>query len=243
MRKYTVLISLLAVALLSACGLPMRFTEVHGSGKLETEERRISGITSVELSGIGTLIIEQGDEEKLEITAEDNLMKYLETKTVGSNLSLGIQEFVDIHPTEDIIFHLSIKDLSGIETSGLGNVEVSKLETDDLWLEISGTGSMVIEDLQADSLDLEISGMGDVDLSGSVDYQDIEISGTGSYSAGNLFSDRTDIEISGTGDALVWTAKSLNLDMSGMGSLEYYGEPKISSDISGMGSLQSLGNK
>lgn len=243
MRKIDLISSLLAIALLSACAFPMRITEVRGSGSLVTETRRVSGFDAVELSGIGTLIIEQGSAEALEITADENIMPYLRSEVVGANLQLGTDEFINLLPSSDITYHLTVKNLTTIETSGLGNIEMESLDTDQLKLAISGSGTMKIGDLSAKMLSLEISGMGDVYLSGEVEDQRIKISGTGNYQAGDLFSRTAVIDISGSGSAEIWAADNLDLDISGMGDLSYYGEPILNTDISGMGNIKSLGVK
>lgn len=243
MKKAFIIISLIFVLLLGSCGLPLRYTAVRGSGKLVTETRRVSGITSVELSGVGTLIIEQGDEESLEITAEDNIIGYLESRVNGSTLSLGVQDFIDLYPTEEIILNLKVKDLSSIETSGSGYVQMDTLETEFLKIDISGSGEAVIQSLNAETLDAEISGSGEMDISGSVDHQSLRISGSGTFNGKDLSSDSANVDISGSGSAVIWATDDLRLDLSGSGEVEYYGEPTLNTDISGSGSIRSLGSK
>jgi hypothetical protein len=242
-KKISAFFTLLIIILLSGCAFPMRFTEVYGSGQLATESRRISGVESVDLSGVGTLIIEQGDAESLEITADENLLNYIKSDVSGKKLQLGVNDFVDIQPAKDVVYHLTVKNISVIETSGLGNVEINSLETENLGLKISGSGSITISNLKAKTLELEISGLGNVDLSGSVDSQDIKISGAGNYQAQDLFSRQTDLEISGSGGATIWVADKLNLQLSGIGNLNYYGNPILTTEVSGMGKVQSMGNK
>ena len=86
--KMIALLIVCAVAL-TACGLPVRFTEVRGSGNVITESRTVAGFNAVELSGIGTLIIEQSDRESLEITAEDNLMRHIKSDGIRVPASIG----------------------------------------------------------------------------------------------------------------------------------------------------------
>ena len=88
------------VVALTACGLPVRYTEVRGSGNVITESRTVAGFNAVELNGIGTLIIEQSDRESLEITAEDNLMRHIKSVVSGSRLQLGGEDFVNLRPTK-----------------------------------------------------------------------------------------------------------------------------------------------
>ena len=243
MRKLRALFILTLTVLTSGCILPVRYTRVLGSGKIISETRPISGFTAVELSGIGTLIIEQGSKESLEVTAEDNIIKYLKSDIYGRNLRLSVDDFVSIDPTEEIIFHLTVKNLERIELSGLGNIEIEALKTPNLDLEISGAGSANIRDLQADSLNLDISGLGNVEIGGSVEDQRIELSGAGNYDAEDLESNKARIEMSGTGKAVLWVENELDVVLSGMGNLQYYGSPNLSTEISGVGTVKSLGEK
>ncbi len=244
MNKKIVLITASVLALIFAsCGLPIRYTQVRGNGELAEESRKVSGFNRVELSGIGTLIIEQGESESLVISAEKNILKFLESRVRGSTLFLGTQDFVNLQPTEDITYRLSVTDLRDIETSGLGNVNLDSLETDQLTVRISGSGEVFIKSLVADTFDARISGLGMVEIAGEVGDQRIEISGAGDYVAGDLSSLNARVEISGTGDALLWVQEKIDVDISGAGSVRYYGSPVLNTEMSGLGNLQSLGEK
>jgi hypothetical protein len=236
------LLVLLALGL-TACGFPIRHTQVRGNGKLVTESRHISGFNSVELSGVGRLIIEQGNDESLEISAEENIMRYLRSDVHSSTLKLGVEEFVSLQPSEEIIYRLSVKDLRRLETSGLGNIEIGNLGSDHLKIEISGSGKISINKLTADRIIVEISGLGDVYITGEVEYQRIRLSGAGNYDASDLQSAEANLEISGTGRAVLWVTDSLDIELSGAGSVRYYGSPQVQSEMSGLGEIKSLGDK
>ena len=243
MKKARIIACLLFVMLFSSCGLPVRMIEVHGSGQAKMESRYITGIQSVDLNGIGKLVITQGAKESLEITAEENLLEYIQSDVSGKSLRLGVREFVNLQPTRDIIYHLTVKQLNMVGTSGLGNIEIQSLETDNLQIDISGTGNINIADLTAEKLDMDISGLGNVTITGSVTEQNISISGAGNYQANDLYSSVANVKISGTGSAKIWTADKLILELSGMGNVDYYGDPTLNVDISGMGKVNSLGSK
>ena len=112
MKKRIVTFGLTCSFILCSCGLPMRSVDVRGSGSSITESRSIAGFNEVELSSIGTLIIEQGDTESLEIEGEDNILKHLRSQINGSQLRLEDEELVNIHPTQDIIYRLKVKNLT-----------------------------------------------------------------------------------------------------------------------------------
>jgi hypothetical protein len=242
MKKQVLLLLSLAF-ILTGCFFPMRMTRIIGSGEVITESRRINNFSAVELSGVGTLIITQGDAPALEITAEKNIMPYLQSTVRGNNLELGLQDFVSVDPRAEIIYRLTVTDLERIETSGLGNIEIGSLETEKLDLKISGSGNVHINELIADGFKLEVSGLGNIEIAGRVQEQRIDMSGAGNYHAGDLYSEDANVDISGTGRATVWAEKNLTVELSGMGSVQYYGSPILSTDMSGAGSIQSLGEK
>lgn len=243
MKRIYFAVLLLLPLIVSGCYFPIKTTRVIGSGDLVTESRRVANFSTVELSGIGTLIIEQGAEESLEITAEDNIIKYLESKVVGKSLHLGVRDFVNIDPQEEIVYKLSVENLERIEISGLGNVQIDRLNTSDLDIEISGSGKVDIGDLLADNFNLDVSGLGDITVAGEVEEQRVDLSGAGNYDAGMLYSGDARIEISGTGSATVWVENDLNVELSGMGELLYYGSPILNTEMSGAGVIKSLGDK
>jgi len=186
MKKLKVFYILIISVLVSGCIFPVKYTQVFGSRNIVTEPRHVFGFDSVELSGIGTLIVEQGSKESLTVTAEDNILKHLNSDVHRGNLRLGVEDLVSIEPTKEIVYHLTVKNLRRIELSGLGNVEIEALNTSGMEIDVSGSGNVYIGDLQAESLHLDISGLGNVEIGGDVEDQRIGLSGAGNYNAENL---------------------------------------------------------
>jgi len=242
MNKRFVFVVFCTALMASSC-FPVRVTQVRGSGNLKTDTRRVSNFNSVQLSGVGTLVITQGDREGLEITADDNILAYVESNVFGRNLNLGVQDFINIQPSANIVYQLTVRELENIETSGVGQVDLKEFSGEDLTIAISGSGSVDISDLAAESLEMKVSGMGDVQISGAVKDQRVEISGAGDYDASDLESETAQVEISGVGSAQVWATRSLDVELSGMGNVFYYGDPSVATETSGAGSIEALGEK
>ena len=84
MKRYAFFVVLVLAIALCTQGCVCQSTclfggkKVRGSGDVVSEEFPVDGITGVNLATIGKLYIELGDEEKLIIEAEDNLMEYFE---------------------------------------------------------------------------------------------------------------------------------------------------------------------
>ena len=233
-----------AVLSLSACtGLSM----TRGSGNVVTETREVSGFDQLSISGVGEVILVQGEQESLKIEAEDNILPEIETVVRGSTLYIGFKDgFLkqSIVPTRTIKYYLTMKDVKSVDTSGAANLQVEQLNAGDLRINLSGAGNVNIGNLSATSVHLDVSGAGNIEFAGKVDDQQVNISGAGKYDAGNMESQTASIELSGTGSATVWATNSLDIQISGMGSVNYYGDPaNLTRDVSGLGTVKNMGSK
>lgn len=229
---------LVLTLMLSACTL------VRGSGKVITETREVSDFESVELNGIGELVITQGEQESLTIEAESNIVRRIETEVRGGMLIIEFTRgfWGDIVPTEPIKFEITMIEVASLNLSGAGRIYADSIDTDRLDIDISGVGDIIIDSLTADTLDLNLSGAGTIDLAGKVKVQQINLSSVGTYSAAGLESETARINLSGAGTASVWATKNLDVEISGLGNVEYYGNPSVTQDISGLGRLENLGD-
>jgi len=242
LKPIAILIITLAGILMAACSaLP---GQVTGSGKVTSEDRQVSNFNQVTVSGIGDLIITQGQDETLKIEAEDNLIPLIKTEVTNGTLTIEFEDRgrpVSIRNTKPIKFYLGVKDLQGVTLSGTGNVSADALKTSDLKLTLSGTGNFRFGGLEAQNLAVLTSGSGNFDLAGKAGSQDVTISGSGEYHAGNLETNTAKLVISGSGKSTLWAAQTLDLRVSGSGDVEYYGQPKLTQNISGSGNIRSLG--
>jgi len=247
MSKHWKTLFVIAVLLLSllACsvGVPT-ISGIKGSGNLKTETRQVSNFQAVVLSGIGDLQITQGEQESLEIEAEDNILTLIETKVENGTLYIGFKEGTgNVQPTKTIKYTLSIVELTGLTASGVGNIQAPELKTTDLDVQISGVGNIKIESLEANSLAVLVSGAGSGEVNGGkVDKLKVEISGAGSFRAPDLQVATADITISGVGSARLWVTEMLDIMLSGTGGVEYYGLPRVTQLVTGLGSIKSLGD-
>jgi predicted small secreted protein len=237
-NKYlSVLLLIVAMFMMTACNV------IRGSGDLITKEMQVSNFDSIELNGMGKVIITQGGGESLSIETDDNVMKYLKIVVENETLKLGFEEgFKSITPTL-LVFSVGVDDLTSMTISGSGDIEAETLETDRLDVTVSGSGGIRISALTTGDVRTDISGSGEVSLAGEASTQNVTMSGTGKYLAGNLCGESVTVSISGSGDATVCATKSLTSNISGSGSVSYYGKPSINSSGSGSGTLNSLGEK
>ena len=206
-----------ALALLAVGSVVTACSATAGSGQLATQSRQVSGFTSVELTGVGELSIDQTGTESLTVSAEDNLLPLLTSEVEGDTLILGKKPNTRIVTSKPITYTLTMKDITGLAVSGSGTINAPKLTTAALRIEISGSGVIT--------------------TAGNVDDQSLEISGSGRYLADGLTSKTTTAEISGSGTANVVASNALDVKISGSGTLTYSGNPQVSQTVSGSGKL------
>ena len=170
--KILLIIAITTLALSSlACGVTINgpdfdFNVIEGSGNTVEEERSVSDFNAVTLAGMGTLIIEYGDEEALTIEAEDNLIEHIETEVRGDTLVIGIENGYTFNLNAPLRYYLTVDDLEAIQVSGLGDVEVDPVEAESFSVNISGAGDIDIDSLEADKLDVNLSGLGNLKIDG-----------------------------------------------------------------------------
>ena len=190
---------------------------ISGSGNVITENREVSRFTAVTLQGQGKVMIDQTGSESLRITADDNIMPYLETVVKGNTLYLRTTENAVFTKTTDLTYHITAATLDSVE--------------------LSGTGSFTINDLDTETWRVTLPGAGSITVSGQTTAQTVKMDGAGSYFAENLVSEQATIESSGAGTAVVQVSDTLDVTINGLGKVEYIGNPEVTKEINGVGSV------
>ncbi|MEA3438887.1 MAG: head GIN domain-containing protein [Chloroflexota bacterium] len=265
MRKYKHLILAVFILVLVtlACsislpGVDFGSESVRGSGDVSEEERLVGGITSVSVANQGDLYIELGEQEKLVIEAEDNLLEYIESDVRGGELVLETSSEVNIRNTKPIRYYLTVKVLeeiavysSGdidapefevdsftIDVNSSGDVKVDGLDVTELRINISSSGEVTVGELVADQLDVTISSSGNLTIrEGGLEEQDISIRSSGDYDARNVQSQRATVRISSSGDVTIRVSNELEARLSSSGDLYYIGNPSVDARESSSGDV------
>lgn len=200
---YTVLVGLLLclVVAVSGCTLP-------GSGA--GNGTNVQGVTSVALTGPGTLIIEQGDNPSLTIEGDNTKV---DVRVSGSNLFI-----TNINSISNgaVKYRLTIKNLDSITGTGGGEIQATNLNTNKLSATID-TGKM--------------------SLSGKATDLVATINGAGTINAKELKTQTATMTINGAGTSTVDVTNTLNAIINGAGSISYLGNPQVNKQINGVGTV------
>lgn len=216
-----------------------------GSGKVISQTREVSKFNSISVDYPAQVFISQGDKESLKIEAEDNVLPGLKTEVHNNTLQIFYRTTDNKHvnATKLVKITLVVKDLSNVDFSSAGELNVDGLKTDNLNISLTGAGNLKVNDLTARQFAVDLSGAGSMTASGIADNLDMNISGFGSFNGKELQSQSANVTLSGAGSATVRADKTLNAEISGAGSVNYYGAANVTKQISGIGNVNHLNDE
>ncbi len=227
---------ILSALIISGCG-------IRGSGNVVTKDRAVSDFNRVSLTGPGKVIVTQGDEESLTVQAERNVMPYIETKVQDGTLILGLTDEANepgFYISGPIKFYLNVKEIVGLEISGIGDIHAPSLDTNRLEIVVGMSGNVSVGSLTAEELVVRLAGRASVEVAGQVVEQNILVAG-GDYRGAELESQTAYAKVKSIGNATIWATDALDVWISGGGSVEYYGNPRVIQRVTGRAQLYSLG--
>ncbi len=200
---------------------------------IRTETREIGPFSRLNFSGVGELLLSQGERESLAIEADEEVLSEIHSEVRGDTLHIGYKPIgilkMLFQAGKPIRISVTMVNILEVAISGAGNVHAPAVQGGRLIVSTSGVGNIHIDRLTGDELDAIISGTGSITVAGKVRQQRLSLSGVGSYRAGGLESQVGLVTVAGTGSALIWATESLEAGLSGVGSLEYYGNPRLKS--------------
>ena len=239
-------VPLLLVVAAGCGGVPGTGGQVSGSGTAVTRQYDDGGFTGLRIEHAFAVTVSRGDAFAVEVTVDDNLVKYLRVELDGDTLHIGMDPDMD-YRNATLKADVTMPSLQAMDVSGASSAEVDGFASQDPFeLQVSGGGKVHLKDVRAGTVTIEVSGAGR--LSGQLDAQEIkgEVSGAGKVSlkgsatkaqlaaSGGAELDMSavtvqdaDLEISGGANVMVDVTGTLSVEASGGAHLYYYGTPKV----------------
>jgi hypothetical protein len=206
-----------------------------------TQERHVGEFDRVDLRGVGTVYLKQGDKVALTVKGPENLIDKVRTEVSEGRLVISLRwwsALFGLAAAGELEFHVTARELRGLAVSGAGKMRSQEpLKAQGLELRLLGAGSMQLE-VQARSLEAHLTGAGSITLSGTAESLDAGVTGAGRLGAFEFAAKTVRIRSSGAGESLVHATESLDVSLTGAGRVRYRGKPRLTSRVSGVGSLQ-----
>jgi hypothetical protein len=208
-----------------------------GSGNLETEEYAFTNFTKVEIGSAFEFEIEQSSSYNISVTADDNVIDYVQVSQVGQTLKIRLGRVTWLGPVT-LRASVTMPQLHGLTVSGASRGIVSDFSsTEDLDITVSGA-SRVTGDITAGNAEFDISGASTIQLEGSANDMVADVSGASRFNLDDFAVNNADVDFSGASSGTINLDGRLDADLSGASRLWYIGEPTMGDiDTSGASTL------
>ena len=133
---------------------------LEGSGDLTTEVRDVDEFSRLVVDCAFQVDIQFGDESRLELTFDDNLLEYVTTKVRGRRLILDCRREFDVEDACRV--RITARQLTDVVVRGAADVRIIGFEGDEFTYELSGAGDLSIEG-RVKELAVELRGAGSID--------------------------------------------------------------------------------
>lgn len=224
MKPIQILFLVLAASLTTACQFDINLGQVNGNGNVLTEERPVSeSFTAIRGSAGLDVFLEQGDEAKIVVEADENLLDIIETEIVEGKLKIGTKENIGRSKAKKV--YVTYTSLNTIEaSSGADVIANSVVKSENLTLDCS-SGSDLEVDIFAKYVIAETSSGADLKVSGKATNLDASASSGSDLNAKDLLVINCTADVSSGADITVNVKEKLISETSSGGDVHYYGNP------------------
>ncbi|MEO6489740.1 MAG: head GIN domain-containing protein [Ferruginibacter sp.] len=227
MKKFILIV--LGILSLAAC----RYRS--GSGNIITEKRSTAEFTGVIVAGGFEVEIKTGPPQ-VKVEADDNLMRYVETKVVNGQLKIRMED-VNVHDAH-LKIYITAPEINTIKASAAADVIAKDvLISRKINLQVSG-GSGIEAGIDAPETSVEASSGGSIKLSGRTRDLKVTCSSGSVIKAKSLLSENTTVNASSGGAANVHASVTLEANASSGGDISYSGAANVRKSVSSGGTIK-----
>ena len=236
MDKLKTLVGLSIILILIGCAQ----VTITGSGNVVTQEEDLDGFDKVDISSSFKVEINQVEDFRVVIRADDNLYEHLEVVNRGGTLRIGLDPakwYIILDATMEA--EVTMPELRGIDLSGSSTAMVSGFEsTKSLTVDVSGNSNLD-GDMHAGDVTIDSSGSSMVTISGSGGDLVVDASGSSQVDLEEFTAGNGNVDASGSSTVTVNLSGRLDVDASGSSDIYYLGDPEFGSiETSGSSSVE-----
>jgi hypothetical protein len=192
-----------------------------GGGPKVTQTRDVGPWTGIEVDGGVNVDIVPGDSGEVVVTGGEEVIDRVRTEVADGVLRISIHDrgiVIWADPFDDVRVQISAGPLDTIRVEGSGELELGRIETDELTIEVEGAA--------------------DINASGTVDTLTLNIEGAGDADLGELEARTARVVVEGAGDAELNVSDELDVTVQGAGDVTYRGNPSVRQRVEGAGEVR-----
>jgi hypothetical protein len=163
-----------------------------GNGDVISQERNVEGFIGVKLEGVGNVNVYHGEDYRVTVKTDSNLMDKVLT-TVSGNILLITQKSGTFNATE-LTINVYMPKIKSITLTGAGNIKVIDGNSSELSISLSGSGNIEAQNLEVQNVTINSSGSGNSKI-----WVTNTLNGTLSGSGNILYKGSPTINVNKTG--------------------------------------------
>jgi len=217
------------IVFITAFILPLLFNScifspsVKGNGKVVEENRKTEPFDQIKVSRGMNVYISQGDETKVTVEADENLLSAIETEVHGDVLTITTNGFIRNAKVKKV--YVTTPEITGLKSTSGSNV-YSETSLNANEMEISATaGSNIKLDINIHNGEISSSAGSNIRLEGKAEKLRCKASSGSNIKAEDLKTKECSARVSSGANIWISTETSLDGEASSGGNIFYYGNP------------------
>ena len=212
-----ILFILLATCLVTSC----RYKT--GSGNIITQNRNLGAFTTLSVGGDFDVEVTKGNNTKVIVEADDNIIDDIETSMDNGQLKISIRNGLSYNNVHMKVF-VTVSELNKISSSASADVDVKDELSSENAIDLSASsGSSIKIIINTPEANANASSGGEIDISGRTKNFEVEVSSGSTINAMKLLSENTTAQASSGGTATVHASVKLDAQASSGGTISYRG--------------------
>lgn len=215
-------------------------SKIKGNGNMIVKNITTASYDEISVSGFFDVELVAGEEGKITLNAEDNLVDYIKIEVENNTLKMSVEKGVYIVPSRGSKVQITVpfQSLNAVSLNGSGDISTKNpITTNAFKSTLSGSGDIHLE-VNAKEINSEVTGSGDMSLKGKSDVLKCTVTGSGDLNTKDLESATVYAKVTGSGDCQVNCTENLEARVTGSGEIRYYGDPKKKdTKVSGSGDI------
>jgi hypothetical protein len=137
--------------------------DIHGNGKIVSQERSVNDFYGVTLDGVGNVNIHYSEDHKVIVTTDSNMQDIIVIKSNENILYINKKNNNGFNPTE-LKIDVYMPEIKNIYLNGVGNIKIGSGKTSDFEINLSGVGNIEVQNYEAENVNIIHSGTGDIKI-------------------------------------------------------------------------------
>jgi hypothetical protein len=240
MKAIKIIVLLVIATTLGSCDFDINIGQKNGNGNVVTQERNVSSdFNKVRGSAGLDVYLTQGDENKIVVEADENLLEYIETEIENGKLKIRSTENIGRAKAKKV--YVTYTSLNTVEASSGADVIVnSVLKSENITLDASSGADLEVE-VFAREVFAETSSGAEIKVSGKATSLKANASSGSELNARTLLVVNCNADASSGADITVNVKDQLDTETSSGGDIKYYGDPAaVSKNNSSTGSVRKM---